>query len=73
MGIGNEIPELEVEKGKDIAKKLVDEVRSLDNTRPLTLAFPGTTTMPTPPDEVETNSHGTPIFGMSAFASRSVR
>ncbi len=43
-GIGNEIPELEVEKGKEIAKKLVDEVRSLDSTRPLTLAFPGTTT-----------------------------
>ncbi len=45
-GIGNEIPELEVEKGKDIGKKLADQVRSLDNTRPLTLAFPGTTTAP---------------------------
>ena len=46
-GIGNEIPELEVPKGAEIGKKLVDVVRSLDNTRPLTLAFPGTTTLPT--------------------------
>lgn len=46
-GIGNEIPELEVEKGQAIAKKLVDRVHSLDTTRPLTLAFPGTTTSPT--------------------------
>jgi len=45
-GIGNEIPELETEKGKVIGKQLADEVRSLDNTRPLTLAFPGTTTAP---------------------------
>ncbi len=45
-GIGNEIPELEVERGREIAKKLVDQVRSLDNSRPLTLAFPGTTTTP---------------------------
>jgi beta-galactosidase len=45
-GIGNEIPELEVEKGPELAKMLIDEVRSLDNTRPLTLAFPGTTTAP---------------------------
>ena len=45
-GIGNEIPELEVEQGKVIAKQLVDQVRSLDNTRPLTLAFPGSTTKP---------------------------
>ncbi len=45
-GIGNEIPELEVDKGPEIAKKLADQVRSLDNTRPLTLAFPGTTTAP---------------------------
>lgn len=45
-GIGNEIPELEVEQGRDIAKKLADQVRSLDNTRPLTLAFPGSTTAP---------------------------
>lgn len=45
-GIGNEIPELEVEQGKTIAKQLADQVRALDNTRPLTLAFPGTTTKP---------------------------
>jgi beta-galactosidase len=45
-GIGNEIPELEVEQGKVIGKELADQVRSLDNTRPLTLAFPGTTTTP---------------------------
>lgn len=45
-GIGNEIPELEVEVGAFIAKQLIAEVRSLDNTRPLTLAFPGTTTKP---------------------------
>ncbi len=45
-GIGNEIPELEVEQGQEIGKKLADQVRSLDTTRPLTLAFPGTTTAP---------------------------
>ena len=45
-GIGNEIPELEVERGRTIGKPLADQVRSLDNTRPLTLAFPGTTTAP---------------------------
>jgi beta-galactosidase len=45
-GIGNEIPELEVEQGPVIAKQLADQVRSLDSSRPLTLAFPGTTTSP---------------------------
>ena len=45
-GIGNEIPELEVEQGRVIGKQLADQVRSLDNTRPLTLAFPGTATAP---------------------------
>jgi len=45
-GIGNEIPELEVERGPGIARQLADQVRSLDNTRPLTLAFPGSTTAP---------------------------
>jgi beta-galactosidase len=45
-GIGNEIPELEVERGKLIAKDVADQVRTLDRTRPLTLAFPGTTTAP---------------------------
>jgi beta-galactosidase len=45
-GIGNEIPEVTAERGGEMAKKLADQVRSLDNTRPLTLAFPGTTTAP---------------------------
>ncbi len=45
-GIGNEIPELEVDRGPVIGKQLADQVRSLDTTRPLTLAFPGTTTSP---------------------------
>jgi beta-galactosidase len=46
-GIGNEIPELEVDRGVALGKRLIDQVRALDNTRPLTLAFPGTTTKPT--------------------------
>ncbi len=46
-GIGNEIPELEVDRGATLARELVDQVHALDNTRPLTLAFPGTTTQPT--------------------------
>ncbi|MDE3162081.1 MAG: DUF4982 domain-containing protein, partial [Acidobacteriota bacterium] len=46
-GIGNEIPELEVDRGAPLARELVDQMRALDNTRPLTLAFPGTTTKPT--------------------------
>jgi beta-galactosidase len=46
-GIGNEIPELEVDRGAVLARQIVDQVRALDNTRPLTLAFPGTTTKPT--------------------------
>ncbi len=45
-GIGNEIPELEVDRGPAMGKQLADQVRSLDTTRPLTLAFPGTTTAP---------------------------
>ncbi len=45
-GIGNEIPELEVESGGAIGKKLADQVRGLDHSRPLTLAFPGSTTAP---------------------------
>ena len=45
-GIGNEIPELEVERGRELGKQVADQVRSLDRTRPLTLAFPGTTTAP---------------------------
>ncbi|HEY3628062.1 MAG TPA: glycoside hydrolase family 2 TIM barrel-domain containing protein [Terracidiphilus sp.] len=46
-GIGNEIPELEVDRGAALGKKLAEQVRALDNTRPLTLAFPGTTTKAT--------------------------
>ncbi|WP_109487206.1 glycoside hydrolase family 2 TIM barrel-domain containing protein [Occallatibacter savannae] len=46
-GIGNEIPELEVERGAALGKQLADQIRALDDTRPLTLAFPGTTTKPT--------------------------
>lgn len=46
-GIGNEIPELEVDRGAALGKQIADRVRALDNTRPLTLAFPGTTTLPT--------------------------
>jgi len=46
-GIGNEIPELEVDRGAALGKQLADQVRALDRTRPLTLAFPGTTTKPT--------------------------
>ncbi len=46
-GIGNEIPELEVDRGAALGRQLADQVRALDNTRPLTLAFPGTTTKPT--------------------------
>jgi beta-galactosidase len=45
-GIGNEIPEVFVERGGPIAKKLAAQVRSLDNSRPLTQAMPGTTSGP---------------------------
>jgi len=45
-GIGNEIPELEVDRGAALAKQIAGQVRALDQTRPLTLAFPGTTTKP---------------------------
>lgn len=45
--IGNEIPELTVERGAEMARKLAERVRSLDNTRPLTLAYPGSTSGPT--------------------------
>ncbi len=37
-------PELEVERGREMGKQLAEQVRLLDHTRPLTLAFPGTTT-----------------------------
>ncbi len=46
-GIGNEIPEVEVERGPRMARELAEQVRSLDNSRPLTLAFPGSTSTPT--------------------------
>ena len=42
-GLGNEIPEAWTPEGAPLAKQLSDEVRSLDNTRPLTEAFPGAT------------------------------
>ncbi len=45
-GIGNEIPELETPKGAPLARRLIAAVHALDSTRPLTLAFPGTTTLP---------------------------
>jgi beta-galactosidase len=45
-GIGNEIPELETDRGAALGKQLADVVRAFDKTRPLTLAFPGTTTKP---------------------------
>ena len=41
--IGNEIPEVLVERGPAIAKQLASEVRSLDTSRPLTQAFPTST------------------------------
>ncbi len=45
-GIGNEIPEAFVERGGALAEKLAAQVRSLDSSRPLTEAFPGTTSGP---------------------------
>jgi len=45
-GIGNEIPEAFVDRGGAMAKKLAAQVRSLDSSRPLTEAFPGTTSGP---------------------------
>ncbi len=45
-GIGNEIPEVFVDRGGPIAKKLAAQVRSLDSSRPLTQAMPGTTSGP---------------------------
>jgi beta-galactosidase len=52
--IGNEIPEVLVERGPGIAKQLATEVRSLDNTRPITEAFP-TNTSGQFPDAVISN------------------
>lgn len=44
--IGNEIPEAFVERGGPMAKQLADALRALDNTRPVTLALPGTMSLP---------------------------
>lgn len=46
--IGNEIPEVLVERGPAIAKQLAAQVRSLDSSRPLTQAFPTSTSGPLP-------------------------
>ena len=46
--IGNEIPEVLVERGPAIAKQLAAQVRSLDTSRPLTQAFPTSTSGPLP-------------------------
>ena len=45
--IGNEIPEVEMERGPRMARELAEQVRALDDTRPLTLAFPGSTSTAT--------------------------
>lgn len=44
--IGNEIPEAFVERGGPMAKMLAAQVRALDNTRPVTLALPGSMARP---------------------------
>ena len=44
--IGNEIPEVFVERGGPLAKRIADQVRSLDATRPVTQAMPGSTSGP---------------------------
>ena len=46
--IGNEIPEVLVERGPGIAKQLAAQVRSLDSSRPLTQAVPTSTSGPLP-------------------------
>ena len=46
--IGNEIPEVLVERGPGIAKRLAEQVRSLDSSRPLTQAVPTSTSGPFP-------------------------
>jgi beta-galactosidase len=45
-GIGNEIPDAWTKEGATIARQLATRVRSLDPTRPITEAFPGTTSSP---------------------------
>jgi beta-galactosidase len=46
-GIGNEIPEAYIESGGAMAKQIAAQVRSLDGSRPITQAFPGTISGPT--------------------------
>ena len=46
--IGNEIPEVLVGEGSGIAKRLAEQVRSLDSSRPLTQAVPTSTSGPFP-------------------------
>jgi beta-galactosidase len=46
--IGNEIPEVLVERGGEMARKLASQVRALDSSRPLTQAFPTSTSGPYP-------------------------
>lgn len=46
--IGNEIPEVLVERGPAMAKKLADQVRSLDASRAVSQAFPTSTSGPLP-------------------------
>lgn len=41
--IGNEIPDVTVERGPGLAKQLAAQVRSLDSSRPVTQAFPTST------------------------------
>jgi beta-galactosidase len=41
--IGNEIPEVLVERGPAMARQLASQVRALDGTRPITQAFPTST------------------------------
>ena len=45
-GIGNEIPEVLSREARAIAKQLAAQVRSLDSSRPVTQAFPGSTSGP---------------------------
>lgn len=52
--IGNEIPEVLVERGPGMAQQLARQVRSLDSSRPVTQAFP-TSTSGQYPDAVISN------------------
>jgi beta-galactosidase len=47
-GIGNEIPEAWTPEGGPLGKQISARVRSLDDTRPITQAFPGATFGPNP-------------------------